>query len=227
MGELTQRQPKCFTRVGGSRLIDLQLGALRAAGIDQIGIVRGYSASSFTEPVTYFDNPRWAETNMVRSLQAAHAWLADDSCIVSYSDIFYSSETVEALACSEGRLAIAYDPDWLAIWSRRFADPLSDAETFRRAPSGDLCEIGGRPSAVTEVEGQYMGLLRFEPESWSDVLMLCGDLGQAADRLDMTGLLSRGLNRGWRINTVPVVGPWGEVDSQDDVDVYVNIASRA
>jgi hypothetical protein len=72
-----------------------------------------------------------------------------------------------------------------------------------------------------------MGLLRFEPESWSDVLTLCGDLGQAADRLDMTGLLSRGLARGWRINTVPVVGPWGEVDSQDDLDAYADVTPRA
>ena len=38
-----------------------------------------------------------------------------------------------------------------------------DAETFRADASGRLLEIGGKTSEIEEIEGQYMGLLKFTP----------------------------------------------------------------
>ncbi|SMC23439.1 Choline kinase [Andreprevotia lacus DSM 23236] len=223
MGELTAEQPKCFTRLHDRRLLDWQLTALRAAGINQIAIVRGYSAASFTEPVQYFENPRWAETNMVRTLAEARSWLEADDCIVSYSDIFYSAATVRALAANGDELAISYDPDWLAVWQKRFDDPLADAETFRRHADGRLAEIGARSDSVEAIEGQYMGLLKFTPDAWQRVAALLDERGSTADKLDMTSLLRHGLAAGWRIGTVPVVGPWGEVDSASDLAAYAEV----
>jgi choline kinase len=220
MGQLTSSQPKCFTRLRGARLLDLQLDALRGAGLHNIAIVRGYSASSFTEPVRYFDNHRWQETNMVRSLTAAREWLEADDCIVSYSDIFYSAETVRALIESPHELAISYDPEWLSVWSRRFEDPLSDAETFRRRSDGTLAEIGGRSDRVEAIEGQFMGLIKTTPAGWQRIADLCAGRGASADRLDVTGMLSLGLRRGWVVGTVPVQGEWGEVDSASDLAAY-------
>ncbi|WP_028448897.1 phosphocholine cytidylyltransferase family protein [Chitinibacter tainanensis] len=223
MGELTAEQPKCFTRLHDRRLLDWQLLALRAAGISQIAIVRGYNAGSFTEPVQYFDNPRWAQTNMVRTLAAAHSWLEADDCIVSYSDIFYSAATVRALVACAAELAISYDPNWLEVWQKRFADPLADAETFRRHPDGSLAEIGARSDSVDAIEGQYMGLLKFTPPAWQRVAALLDERGAAADKLDMTSLLRHGLETGWHIATVPVVGPWGEIDFASDLAAYAEV----
>ena len=220
MGSFTDEQPKCFTVLDGRRLLDRQLDALRGAGIDQVAIVRGYLAESFTEPVHYFDNTRWHETNMVRTLQQAEEWLTSDDCIVSYSDIFYGADAVRALLSATEPIALSFDPDWLALWSRRFAAPLSDAETFARDEAGLLTEIGERPNSVDEVGGQFMGLLRFTPTGWSLVADLLRNLGPAADRMDMTGMLRRGLACGWRVQTVPVVGRWGEVDAVTDLDAY-------
>ena len=67
MGSLTQKLPKCRTVFNGKELIQWQLGALREAGIKQIAIVRGYLKETFTLDLTYFDNSRWDDTNMVRS----------------------------------------------------------------------------------------------------------------------------------------------------------------
>lgn len=224
MGSMTAEQSKCFTLLHGRRLLDWQLAALRAAGIADIAIVRGYCGDKFTEPVTYFDNPRWAQTNMVQTLAAAHEWLAADDCIISYSDIFYSAETVRRLAASPETLAISYDPGWLAIWQKRFADPLQDAETFRRHPDGTLAEIGLRSDSLDAIEGQYMGLLKLTPASWRNIAALLEEMGSAADKLDMTSLLRAGLAKDWRIGTVPVVGAWGEVDSADDLAAYSHIS---
>ena len=221
---LTADQPKCFTELHGKRLLDLQLEALRGASADEIAIVRGYSAESFTEPVHYFDNPRWQQTNMVMSLATASSWLEDSDCIVSYSDIFYSSETVRALEADTYSIAISYDPNWLEIWSRRSDDPLSDAETFRSNSDGSLAEIGERPSSLESVKGQFMGLIKTRPAGWRQIETLIAEYGSAADKLDMTSLLRLGLQRGWPIGTVPVIGAWGEVDVESDLAAYSQLA---
>lgn len=224
MGDMTAKQPKCFTRLYGQRLLDWQLMALRAAGICDIAIVRGYCGHLFSEPVHYFDNPRWQQTNMVRSLEAAADWLQVDDCIISYSDIFYSAETVRHLDEAKESVAISYDPDWLSVWSRRFDNPLSDAETFRRHSDGTLAEIGLRSETLDAIEGQYMGLLKLTPSGWQAVQDLLDKLEQqAVDRLDMTSLLRHGLATGWRIGTVPVKGAWGEVDSVSDLAAYSKV----
>ncbi len=225
MGLMTAEQPKCFVRLHGRRLLDWQLAALRAAGIQEIAIVRGYCGHLFSEDVRYFDNPRWQQTNMVRSLECAAEWLAEGSCVVSYSDIFYSAETVRRLMADTGTIALSYDPDWLNIWSRRFPDPLQDAETFRRHPDGSLAEIGRRSDSLDAIEGQYMGLLKLTPPGWRAVTALLSGLDpEEGDRLDMTSLLRCGLATGWRIDTVPVRGAWGEVDSATDLAAYSEVS---
>jgi len=221
MGALTAEEPKCFARLHGKRLLDWQLAALRGAGLEHIALVRGYRAECFAEPVEYFDNPDWQHSNMVRTLLAADAWLCADECIVSYSDIVYSHQTVRALMQTEAELAIAYDPSWLALWSQRFENPLDDAETFRLDAHGKLRDIGQRTTTSSEIEGQYIGLLKFTPAGWARVKTLLDALGDAElNRLDMTGLLRSGLQKNWQIAVSPVSGPWGEVDAQTDLDLY-------
>lgn len=228
MGKLTAEQPKCFARLHGQRLLDWQLAALRRAGIEQLAIVRGYRGESFDEPVCYFENPRWQQSNMVRTLLAADSWLATEDCIVSYSDIFYSAATVTALAGATGDLAIAYDPNWHALWAQRFVDPLADAESFRLDAAGCLETIGERCGSVAEIEGQYMGLLKFTPAGWAQVRLFVARFGEEeVDRLDMTTLLRLGLQAGWRIAVSPVQGVWGEVDAADDLALYHRLFSFA
>jgi choline kinase len=222
MGALTADRPKCMMEIGGRTLFDRQCASLRGAGCVEIGVVRGWQGRAFdAHAVRAFDNPRWAETNMVRSLECAAEWLEAGPCLVSYADIFYPSAAAAKLALSPSPLAIAYDRDWLALWRLRFADPLSDAETFRLAPDGSLAEIGRKPESLGDVEGQYMGLLKFEPAGWRKIRDLVGALPPPrVDKLDMTSLLGLALAQGIKIAAVPVSGPWGEVDSESDLDLY-------
>jgi choline kinase len=222
MGHRTADLPKCLTPLAERPLLHWQLDALRAAGIDQIAIVRGYRAEQLADTaLVAFDNPRWAETNMVRSLLCADAWLKAAPCLVSYSDIVYHSDIVRVLMACEAPLAIAYDLLWRDLWTLRFADPLSDAETFRTAPNGNLLEIGKRAASLDEIEGQYMGLLKYTPEGWKLARSLLDRLPAAEqDKLDMTSLLGLLLARGIQIATVPVAGGWCEVDSSADADLY-------
>lgn len=219
MGGLTDDRPKCFVELQGKPLIIWQIEALRSAGIHDIAIVRGYKGEcfSFTD-VTYFTNERWSETNMVSTLACAADWLNEDTCIVSYSDIIYSPSIIESLIASEADIAITYDTEWLKLWQKRFDNPLSDAETFKLNPDGTLLEIGKRPDTLADIEGQYMGLLRFTTTGWRDVGRYLSTLN--TDRLDMTSLLNALLEQGVGVSVVPIKGGWCEYDNEGDLSVF-------
>src|SRR5580658_7211357 len=228
MGNIGEDRPKCLVELEGKPLIERQIAALRRGGVDEIGVVRGYRAEMIDLPgLCYFANERWAETNMVMSLAAAASWLRSGPVIVSYADIFYRSELVRGLAGTPGQLVISYDRAWRRLWTRRFADPLADAETFRIDAAGQLLEIGGKTKRIEEIEGQYMGLLKFTPPAWSAIEALLDRLdAPIRDRLDMTGLLRRLLGgRDLLIGTFGADGQWGEIDNPDDVALYQKMVS--
>jgi L-glutamine-phosphate cytidylyltransferase len=223
LGLLGDDRPKCLVKLEGKPLIERQIAALRRGGADEIGIVRGYRAEMIDVPgVSWFANERWAETNMVMSIAAAAAWLRSGPVIVSYADIFYRSDLVRGLASAPGQLVITYDRDWRHLWSRRFADPLADAETFRIDARGRLLEIGGKTTRIEDIEGQYMGLLKLTPPAWIAIEALLGTLDPAIrDRLDVTGLLRRLLaGKGVPISTFGTDGQWGEIDNPGDLELY-------
>ncbi len=222
MGALTVDAPKCLTRLGSRTLLERQIAALRGGGCTEIGIVTGYRADLLRSFADHeFHNPSWASSNMVHSLTMADEWLCDGPVIVSYSDIFYEDRSITALAGAAGEIAIAFDPDWLSLWSARFEDPLLDAETFRRDETGWLTQIGDRADHLDQIEGQYMGLIRIEPEGWRHIVSLLESLAPAdRARIDMTGLIARLLRSGALIGTSPVIGPWGECDTPSDYALY-------
>ena len=226
MGQLGDERPKCLVNLNGWPLIERQIAALRRGGADEIGVVRGYRAEMIDLPgLSYFANDRWAETNMVMSLVAAAPWLRSGPVIVSYADIFYRSELVRGLAGAPGQLVISYDRAWRQLWSRRFADPLADAETFRINAAGQLLEIGGKTTRIEDIEGQYMGLLKFTPAAWHTVETLLSRLdAPVRDHLDVTRLLRRLLSeKELAIATYGTDGQWGEIDNPKDVALYQNM----
>ena len=223
MKDLTEERPKCLVELRGRTLLDWQLDALRAAGIAEIAIVTGYKRELLADRgLVEFHNARWAETNMVSSLLCAQAWLQVAPCIVSYSDIFYSSMAVQSLMNCQASLAVTYDPNWLELWKQRFGDPLLDAETFRLTPENSLAEIGNKPTSVDEVQGQYMGLLRFTSEGLAEVLRIRAELKyEQCDKMHMTGTLQKVIDAGRiAIAACPYTGEWGEVDSAEDLAGY-------
>jgi L-glutamine-phosphate cytidylyltransferase len=223
MKNLTDDRPKCLVELRGKALLDWQLEALRSAGIKEISIVTGYKRELLpSQGLVEFHNARWAETNMVSSLTCAQEWLQTEPCIVSYSDIFYSSVAVKSLMESKAPLAITYDPNWLKLWTQRFGDPLLDAETFRLTTDHILAEIGNKPTSVDEVQGQYMGLLLFTPEGWAEVLRIRSNLSMAeCDSMHMTGTLQRIINANkLKITAIAYEEAWGEIDSASDLRYY-------
>ncbi len=219
---MTEDVPKCMVRLGGRTLLDRQLESIRLAGIGMIGIVRGYKAERIQVPgAFYFQNENWNATNMLVSLMQARSWLEADRCFVSYSDIVYQPDVAEALKERDEPIVIPYNVNWLPLWQARFTDPLSDAETFRMDENGFVTEIGGRPASMDEVQGQYMGLMMLSPDGWRMIEQFISGLEESEVRsMDMTALLSRLVKSGAPVRAIPYEGPWLEVDSESDLQLY-------
>ncbi len=223
MRALTDEIPKCLVKLRGKSLLDWQLEALRAAGIDDIAIVTGYRRGLLAErELVEFYNTRWAETNMVASLSCAAEWLKESDCIVTYSDIFYDADAITSLMKVSAQLAVTYDPNWETLWSDRFVDPLSDAETFLIGADSQLLEIGMQPTTVDQIQGQFMGIILITPNGWNELNLILASLSNhMADQIHMTGTLQRVIEAGKiPILGVPYKGKWGEVDSESDLLLY-------
>jgi len=220
MGSMTDKLPKCRTILHGKELIEWQLLALKKSGISDISVVRGYLSKTFDFDLAYFDNNRWEETNMVSSLMCADEWLSHASCIVSYSDIIYSQDATKRLINASGDIVLTFDPNWKELWSRRFKDPLSDAESFI-IDGGRVVEIGKRETNVNNIEGQYMGLIKFTPKGWRQINSYLNNFSHLeVDNMDMTTLLQGVINSGVEVRAIPIGDCWYEVDSESDLKVY-------
>lgn len=220
----TLDRPKCLVEIDGSSLLDRQLAVLRSGGIDEIVLIGGYRAEMLQDKATRLHlNPRYAETNMVWTLFCAEKEL-EGEVIVSYGDIVYSGEILDRLLTSRADIAVAVDSEWESYWRARSDDPLADAETLRLAEDGSILEIGQRPQSLEEIEGQYMGLMRFTVAglaSLKAVFQAARSIGQlrgkSLERAHMTDLLQALIDDGVRLKAVQVRGPWVEVDTVADL----------
>ena len=221
LNQLTHDRPKSLVALEGKTLLEWQIASLRAAGVSEIAVVRGYRGEMIDLPgLAYLENVDWARTNMVHSLRCADEWLNASICIVSYGDIVYHPSLVSTLVDTPGEVVVAYDVLWERLWQERFEDPAVDAESFR-IEDGWIVEIGGRVSSLESVDGQYLGLFKLAPEGWRKIrgfLSLTEDA--VARSLDVTALLSRLIGEGIKVKGTPIRGRWCELDHVTDLRLY-------
>lgn len=223
MKDMTDEMPKCMVKFKNKSLLQWQLDALSGAGISEIAVVCGYKKEKISHPkiTRFFENEKWQITNMVYTLFCADVWLSSSECIVSYSDIFYGKEIIKSLKQDSADLAITYDVNFAWLWQKRFSNPLSDVESFKIDENNFLTEIGSKVQTLEEVEGQYMGLLKFNPESWGNLKLVLKN--SDIEKMDSTSMLQILIQNGIKIKAVPIKEMWGEVDSASDLELYEKI----
>ena len=115
---ITNTIPKSMVEVNGTPLLVNALNNLTALGITEIGIVVGHMAeyirsaigSEFNGAViSYFENPRYLETNNIVSLYKAVDF-CDDDMLMLECDIYYHKEMLEKLMNGEGECSILVSP---------------------------------------------------------------------------------------------------------------------
>ena len=230
----TESCPKCLTELGDATLLDRQLATLRDCGVQNVVIATGYLADMLERPgIICVNNPLWAETNMVESLFCAEGEFTDD-IIVSYSDIVYEPRVLQALLDSSADISVVVDRRWRALWEKRFAEPLSDAETLRLDDMGDIVEIGQPPQSFDQIDAQYIGLMRFRVNGVTALRNGYASMQKAdrpwkkirpPERAYMTDLLSELILLGHRVHAVPIKAGWLEVDTVGDHELYASMFS--
>ncbi len=226
---LTDDRPKCLVPLLGRPLLDWQIEAAGRAGVRDIVVVGGHCADRL--PGRGFKvvvNDAYAATNMVHSLFTARAEFGD-GFLLAYGDIAYRAAVLRAVNEADGAIAVAVDRDWRAYWSRRFDDPLSDAETLGIGSNGTICDIGRKPAGYHEIQAQYIGLMRFDrsgvralTETYDDLLAAGPQArlsGRPLTKAYMTDFLQELIRRGFALTPVYIDGGWVEIDSRRDLDV--------
>ncbi len=220
----TLDKPKCMVEIDGVSLIDRQLAVLKSEGLDNIVMIGGYKSEMLErDGIKLRNNPRYFETNMVWTLFCAEDEL-DGDVIVSYGDIVYSREILKALLESKADIAVTIDKEWESYWRARNEDPLDDAETLKLRENGTIEEIGQPPKSLDEIEGQYMGLMKFSikgvrkiKDTFHKAIKNGGLQGKGVENSYMTDLLQGVINSNYLVTSIPVHGGWVEVDTVDDL----------
>jgi len=223
----TLDRPKCMVEVCGHPLLATQLHVMRMCGVEKITLVGGYLSDKLPdETVTSLVlNPEYVETNMVWTLRHAAADMGDD-VIVSYGDIIFPPHVLQKLMESDADFSVAIDADWEKYWSQRFDDVLDDAETLRLDASGSITEIGKKPEDLSQIQGQYIGLMRFSGNGANVLRTFLSNLSKdsliesrPAGNAYMTDLLQHLIHHGHDVKSVQFTGDWCEVDSPEDFEL--------
>jgi phosphoenolpyruvate phosphomutase len=222
-------QPKCMVDIRGKSLLRRQMDAFGAAGVRQVGIVRGYGKAAVT-PVgaELFDNDRFDDTNEVYSLATAHERLQGE-VLVSYGDVLFRNYILTGLLSTPGDIVVAVDSlgRFVAEDGRIHdfvgGDRPPSADYLEETPP-DLVSIG--PDVKGErLAGEWIGLVRFSPvgTEWlrEEIELLRAE--GLIETADMPVLLSRLATR-HPVKLYVFSGHWLDVDTAPDLAEARNFA---
>ena len=214
---LTEKKPKSLIKINKKTILQHQLDIYKKCGINKIAIVTGYKKNLFNNfKIKKFNNNKWNKTNMVYSLTKAKNWLENFNCIVSYSDILIGEKTIRFLIKAKYKFTLPYNLNWKKNWKLRYSEPLSDLETFRVNKKKDIIDIGNKAKTLKEIQGQFMGLLKFTPYAWKRInFFLNGQIKK--ENMQMTQLIQKLIKKKiLNVQGIPVKDQWFEVDNFND-----------
>ena len=223
---LTDAKPKCLVELAGHSLLAHQLKVLSAEGITDIHVVGGYRSDLLDWPeFTLHLNERYLETNMVTTLFSAESVMTGDSdVIISYGDIVYEPRVLAAVKAVDAPVSLAVDCEWRRYWAARMDNPLCDAETLKLSDDGNVIELGKKPKSYTDIQGQYIGLLKIRadyarrlPAMWRAMDRNANYDGKDYDNMYMTSFIQHLIDSGWEARAALIDNGWAEVDCAEDL----------
>ena len=226
----TAERPKCMVQVGGRSILDHQLEALRANGVDDLHIVRGYLADRLVvEGATYWANEEYRDNNILHSLFRAREAMRG-AFLSTYSDIVYEASVVERLLESEGDIVLVVDRQWDRAYVGREDHPVEQAELVEvDAATGNVARVG-KWVGPEEAVGEFIGLAKYSEQgaSWMREVWeeLCESYGlddpfQHAAKFRkayLADMFTELVARGYPVRIVAIDGGWREIDTVQDLE---------
>ncbi len=224
----TDDRPKCLVEINGRSILERQLDAYRAAGIDDISIVRGYMKERLAFPgVRTFDNDDFARNNILLSLFHAEAAMAG-GFLFSYADIVFRPEVVRAALDADGECALVIDRRWAEAYEGREQHPVAEAEVAR-VEGGRVTRVGKKTVPAAEATGEFIGLGRFSAAAAERFRARfherqathAGKAYGTAPSFEVayvTDLLNDLIDDGAVIRPAFIDGGWREIDTVEDLE---------
>lgn len=227
----TNDRPKCLVEVNGKSMLDRQLAVFKEHGIKDISFVTGYHAEMLADKgAKMYYNAEYQNSNMVYSLKQAIEELDADEVMISYGDILFTKEVLQKLFEASDAINVVADKQWLSYWEQRMEDVTADAESFKTKEDGSIAELGQPIQNVSEVEAQYIGLMKFKGEGVKVLKAALKAIDFTADsnkNMYLTDFLQDLIHKGHQIQPVYIERGWYEVDSVEDLKfVETNICLR-
>lgn len=226
---LTNQRPKCLVPLAGKPILDHLFDTAAQVGFSEIVLIGGYRADALANyPAQLEYNPRYSETNMVRSLFCAEAHFGE-GFVLSYSDICYRPEILRDLRDTSADISVVVDEDWRTYWERRGENPLDDAETLL-IENGQIVEIGGKTQTFADIDAQYIGLMAFRSRGVNELRQAYASAraeerngrlnfgrSKSVDSMYLTDLLQGMIDRGSTLTPLKIHGGWVEIDTPTDL----------
>ncbi len=227
---LTLETPKTLLEIEGKTILERIMDAQRACGIEEFAIVRGYKKEQFNDPnVTYFDNDRCWETNILYSLMLAEEFM-DDGFIVSYCDILYTSDVVQKLLDSPHDISIIVDTAWRERYEGRTDHPTDEAELavvengivkhLSKFFNPDMAygeSIGLKKLTKKGAEILRRNYHRMMENKWTKYTGRFHDATQV-EFAYLTDMILELILRGYPVHSVDIQNQWVEMDTVQDFE---------
>jgi choline kinase len=238
LGPHTEDVPKCMVEVGSRPILGWVWQAFRAAGIEELVVIRGYRGDvlerfvrALVPRVAFVDNTAWQTNNVLLSLACARAYL-DRPCLISYSDIIFTPAVAQAAAASDAEIALVVDREFRAIYHGRTQHPLDEGEVADLMPDGSVARVGKRALPPADAIGEFIGLTKLGERGAATVARALDALARRYDGRDhepfqraasyrnayLTDLWQDLIDRGIRLDPVLIAGCWREIDTEQDLD---------
>jgi L-glutamine-phosphate cytidylyltransferase len=233
LGPHTAEIPKCMVEVGGKSIMQHQVDALRAAGVDEINVVRGYLGDRIAirvEPASlrFFDNPEFRENNILASLFFA-APAMEGGFVFSYSDIIYDETVTRALLAAPGDYRLIIDRGWDRSYAGRQDHPVSEGE-LTLVEGGLVKRVGKGLVGPEATVGEFIGLAYFSARAAARMRaeheLLRATRGDDAPfgtartlrKAYLTDILNHLIDQGEAMTPVFIDGHWREIDTVEDLE---------
>ncbi len=222
LDELTADRPKCMIPIAGTPAIEKMLQSLRAEGIRDVSIVRGYKPEALTPAgVTLFDNPRWQETGELGSLEVARDVIKGE-VLIAYGDVVFKRYILHELMSSDALITVVVDGSRSFLASGRSADRVRVS-----GPPPDLYDESefyleriANHLPDEDVDGEWIGMLRTRGEGTVQLLRALDEVlaKPGGDELEMSAVLNRLIESDpLAVRVLYIQGDWIDINSLADV----------
>lgn len=225
---LTKDKPECLLEIGNKTILSRELENLRACGIQEIVVVRGYQGDKIKYPaIRYYENKDYRHTGILRSLFHAKDEM-DDEFIFCYSDILYTKEVLELLLRDRSNVSIVVDTDWEKHYYQRHQHPVSEAELVR-VEGERVTQVGRNLIPPGEAHGEFIGLAKFRRDGAKTLKAIhewaiqnywdrAFHTSSSVDKAYFTDLIQELIDQGYPVHHLDIHGSWAEIDTMEDFD---------